>query len=700
MTNMYPSYSLQSLQDQCQCHACAASATCDSSDHNRAAANPFASLGTSGTTHEYSPPPPPVSPPYIPNRPSEYPPYSPVYGGPYYPPYTPYPPPHASFWSRVGSVLRWPFGRKNKPQGPATWVGGETSPHVVFVTPSASDSTDSLEKVVNFLALTLPSQVYLLLLLRLPSLYFSRVARIFEEADLTLPELKKMALETASRARSGGGQFDVQVFESKNSNLPPQYERLKATWEGFIDSVMREWKTFNIISVLLLSAILTILQIEAAAADPISRYAALFSLICALISLLFGCMYVIRFGSMRKTYKAAEWALKDEISHMVERLGPASNASNLVDLVYHPVHRVYHVLRLAHKRRGYNTTLAHVRRRASNRTFRRYGEVMERAWKQRIDAWLDEKASNPYGSGPHYPHFSYPHSSYPHFGSGYTPFVPPLGSETGYPTDFVPPPGFQMYSDPNLPRYGFASDASGYPTQENPTLLPASSYHPPPEPYDTPDQSRSQSPDSTSSRTDATRANTVRNSGNRASYSRQNTMDSTLSYVSSTDSNPLPPASYPPPPPLSPKIPLVSNFNPPANAPPIKHRLAIPPPPNLPPIPGTPMTAFSNRSLGSRSNGDSPLPAPGEEDVDLQDNRVRFRSPLVSVQGSSGGTATWGGQSPRSVDGSSPMAGQSTGATSSTSRSSPNIGPPSTPLFSGGASSSKESLHAHDTTET
>ena len=57
------------------------------------------------------------------------------------------------------------------------------------------------------------------------------------------------------------------------------------------------------------SAILTILQIESAANDPLTRNFAFFSLICALISLLFGCMYIIRFGTMRKTYKAAEWAL-------------------------------------------------------------------------------------------------------------------------------------------------------------------------------------------------------------------------------------------------------------------------------------------------------------------------------------------------------------------------------------------------------
>lgn len=88
-------------------------------------------------------------------------------------------------------------------------------------------------------------QIYLHFLLRLPALYFDRVARIFEEADLSLPEIKKMALETTSE-----GMIEMYTYESM---LPPQYRKLKDTWEAFIDSVMREWKTLNIISVLLLS---------------------------------------------------------------------------------------------------------------------------------------------------------------------------------------------------------------------------------------------------------------------------------------------------------------------------------------------------------------------------------------------------------------------------------------------------------------
>ena len=103
---------------------------------------------------------------------------------------------------------------------------------------------------LKIVLVTVPGQLYLLFLLRLPSLYFSRVARIFEEAEMSLSEIKKMALETASQGLTH--EFEMQMaFESPR--VPPAYKRLTSTWEFFIDSVMREWKTFNIISVLLLS---------------------------------------------------------------------------------------------------------------------------------------------------------------------------------------------------------------------------------------------------------------------------------------------------------------------------------------------------------------------------------------------------------------------------------------------------------------
>ena len=154
-----------------------------------------------------------------------------------YPPYpqhsqSPYPErPKNPFFSRFAYFFQWSHHTRSPPLSPIILAFMEVALKFVLVIP--------------------PAQIYLhVLLLRLPSLYFPRVARIFEEADMTLPEIKRMALEMASQGLKH--EIEIQMaFES--SSVPPAYKRLKSTWEFFIDSVMREWKTFNIISVLLLT---------------------------------------------------------------------------------------------------------------------------------------------------------------------------------------------------------------------------------------------------------------------------------------------------------------------------------------------------------------------------------------------------------------------------------------------------------------
>ena len=60
---------------------------------------------------------------------------------------------------------------------------------------------------------------------------------------------------------------------------------------------------------------MTVLQIPSAANDPVTRYAALVSMMCAVMSLLYGSIYVIRFGTMRSASKAAEWAHVSRLIH-------------------------------------------------------------------------------------------------------------------------------------------------------------------------------------------------------------------------------------------------------------------------------------------------------------------------------------------------------------------------------------------------
>ena len=100
--------------------------------------------------------------------------------------------------------------------------------------------------IYAFVVDVIPRQIYLHLLLRLPYLYFSRVTRIFEEAEMTMPQIKQGILDAATQVKD-----PLQANWYETQNLP--YGNLEKTWGNFIDSLMREWKTLNIISVLLLS---------------------------------------------------------------------------------------------------------------------------------------------------------------------------------------------------------------------------------------------------------------------------------------------------------------------------------------------------------------------------------------------------------------------------------------------------------------
>ncbi|KAF8890400.1 hypothetical protein BD779DRAFT_1671352 [Infundibulicybe gibba] len=214
---------------------------------------------------------------------------------------------------------------------------------------SRSYDQKSLATANLFLTDTMPRQIYLILLFRLPAMYFSRVARIFEDAEVSKPDIQRMintsgggglymdpsASRQATRANTPrpsenmslgaaagiGLTAHIGAAPASVSHLPlpfpedwtaplvsPALIRFKHSWEVFIDSLLREWKTLNVVSALLLSAILTTFQIPDAADDPLTRTAALLSLICALMSLCYGCMYIVRFGTMRSMYRASRWA--------------------------------------------------------------------------------------------------------------------------------------------------------------------------------------------------------------------------------------------------------------------------------------------------------------------------------------------------------------------------------------------------------
>lgn len=117
-------------------------------------------------------------------------------------------------------------------------------------------------------------------------------------------------------------------------------------------------------------AILTMFQIEDAAQDPVTRTAALVSLVCALMSLCYGVLFIVRFGTMRSMYKAFRWAdvrfsrykpsiallnihctgsAKDTNIHPLELLGAPSDAGRLARLVYDLLCCRHPFLRLAYR---------------------------------------------------------------------------------------------------------------------------------------------------------------------------------------------------------------------------------------------------------------------------------------------------------------------------------------------------------------
>ncbi|KAF8066496.1 hypothetical protein FPV67DRAFT_1495041 [Lyophyllum atratum] len=197
-----------------------------------------------------------------------------------------------------GQIPSHPHSRPSTPMPPPPYQS--TTGDTLF--PSTSNY------ILAFLFDTLPRQIYLHFLLTLPSLYFSRVARIFEDAELSMPDIKKMAVVSAKQWKEGSTTMVHAQWNFEPSIVSPHFSNLKSSWEHFIDSLIKEWKTLNIISALLLSAILTTLQIDGAITDPITRNTGLLSLVCGLMSILYGCLYILRFNTMRKVHKAAEWA--------------------------------------------------------------------------------------------------------------------------------------------------------------------------------------------------------------------------------------------------------------------------------------------------------------------------------------------------------------------------------------------------------
>jgi hypothetical protein len=89
-----------------------------------------------------------------------------------------------------------------------------------------------------------------------------------EDAELTVPVVRKLytpvppnqVVEELAAEEEEKEKREEEEKEEKEEKERRQKEdplmsvaHFKSTWESFVDSIMREWKTLNIVSVLLLS---------------------------------------------------------------------------------------------------------------------------------------------------------------------------------------------------------------------------------------------------------------------------------------------------------------------------------------------------------------------------------------------------------------------------------------------------------------
>jgi hypothetical protein len=121
-------------------------------------------------------------------------------------------------------------------------------------------ATDTRRKVVSILRPTLrvifekcPQQIYLAALLHLPYLYFTRVSRILEDAELTVPKVRRLYTPVQHTVVEKAAVDEQEGIKEIEESLSVAH--FKATWESFVDSTVREWKALNVISALLLSCV-------------------------------------------------------------------------------------------------------------------------------------------------------------------------------------------------------------------------------------------------------------------------------------------------------------------------------------------------------------------------------------------------------------------------------------------------------------
>lgn len=144
-------------------------------------------------------------------------------------------------------------------------VSENTTDEEAQALPRSSSCRDS---ILAFLADTLSSQIYMPFFLYLPSHYFNRVDRLSRDANMALKEILDLAVELNVTC---GNDFQTKILDLGQhsspsivdpESLPPAYRQLTIRWSCFIDDLLEEWRTLNIVSALLVPWVIYYYQNE------------------------------------------------------------------------------------------------------------------------------------------------------------------------------------------------------------------------------------------------------------------------------------------------------------------------------------------------------------------------------------------------------------------------------------------------------
>ncbi|TDL21380.1 hypothetical protein BD410DRAFT_789814 [Rickenella mellea] len=117
-----------------------------------------------------------------------------------------------------------------------------------------------------------------LLFLDIPHVYFKRVFKL-----------------AATPQGQSGGRGVVTRTNPVTSPVAPS----KDEWTTLVESTIKEWETLNILSGLTFSAVLTMLQFDNVRKGANSYVAAVIALTFAFWACILGCVYIVRFVSMK-----------------------------------------------------------------------------------------------------------------------------------------------------------------------------------------------------------------------------------------------------------------------------------------------------------------------------------------------------------------------------------------------------------------